>query len=491
MHNDFQIDADFPESFSNQYIVAFLETGIDEEKFLESSTNSGVHEISSVFSTQKKAKQGIQLKKKELTSKEQIAALQKELYKEKAQTRFFMKQQQEWSQFIDSINPMIEKLRNKLKTLQNDLHLKNQELTNVLQSLSNGLIVTDLQGNIVTFNRAAVAIIGITNELAMGQQINQLLKKPVLPEVLDDEAFEKISEDYHQQFVFSKADNTEIIIDSSTTLMKSDENNEQGIIINLIDITQLKRLEEEAERKNRLTAMGEISMQVAHEIRNPLGSIELFLSMLKMDTDENSDEMELIHHITSATRSMNHIISNLLEYTKPRPVVLEKIDPHGILHEFVDFARFSALQQDIDVIVELNARQTAIRGNKELLKQVFHNLFVNACQAMPEGGTLHLSTANRIEDDPMILERFNNSFILKDQPLELVEIYFEDTGNGMTDEVKRKLFDPFFTTREQGTGLGMSIVYKTMASHGGTILVESALSKGTKISLLFPQLVPD
>jgi len=429
------------------------------------------------------------LKKKEMTSEEQIAVLKKELYKEKAQTRLFMKQHQEWSQFIDSINPMIEKLRNKLKTLQNDLHLKNQELTNVLQSLSNGLIVTDLQGRIVTFNRAAVAIIGIANELAMGQQINELLKKPLLPKVLDAKAFEKISEDHHQQFVYKKDDNSEIIIDSSTTLMRSDENRDQGIIINLVDVTQLKRLEEEAERKNRLTAMGEISMQVAHEIRNPLGSIELFLSMMKLDTEENSSEMDLIQHITSATRSMNHIISNLLEYTKPRPVVLERMYTHRLLSEFADFARFSALQQNIDVIVELNAQRSDIRGNMELLKQVFHNLFVNACQAMPEGGALYLSTANRVESDPMILERFNNNFILKDRPIELVEIYFKDTGTGMTNDVKKKLFDPFFTTREQGTGLGMSIVHKTMASHGGTILVESTLAKGTKIALLFPQFI--
>ncbi len=426
-----------------------------------------------------------------MTPEEQVIELQKELYKEKAQIRFFMKQKQEWSQFIDSINPMIEKLRNKLNTLQNDLHLKNQELTNVLQSLSNGLIVTDLLGKVVTFNRAAAAITGIDKESAIGQEINELLKNPVLPDVLDEWAYEKISLDYHQQFVLIKADRSDIIIDSSTTLMKSDENEEQGIIINLIDITQLKRLEEEAERKNRLTAMGEISMQVAHEIRNPLGSIELFLSMMKMDTDEGSNEMDLIQHITSATRSMNHIISNLLEYTKPRPAVLEKLDPHLLLSEFVNFAQFSALQQNIDVTIELNADRSEIRGNKELLKQVLHNLFVNACQAMPEGGSLHLSTENRLEDDPMILERFNNNFILKDQPQELVEINVKDSGKGMTDEVKKKLFDPFFTTREQGTGLGMSIAHKTMASHGGTILIQSALNKGTKISLLFPLFIDE
>jgi len=431
-----------------------------------------------------------------LTSREtelenQVAELKKELYREKAQIQFFMKQQKEWSQFIDSINPMIEALDKKIKTLQADLHLKNRELTNVLQSLSSGLIVTDLQARIQTFNRAAVAITGIENESALGQHINELLGKKVLPEKLDQRALSIISDGNHQQFTYHRPDGAEIIIDSSTTLMKSDDNEEQGIIINLADITQLKRLEEEAERKNRLTAMGEISMQVAHEIRNPLGSIELFLSMMRMDFDEDSGEMELIQHITSATRSMNHIISNLLEFTKPKPAILEKEDSNSLLSEFVEFARFPALQQNIEIQVELEAACPEIRANRELLKQVFHNIFVNACQAMPEGGTLRLLTRNRTERDPVLLERFNNNFILEGQPLDLVEIVFQDTGKGMTNEVKKRLFDPFFTTREQGTGLGMSIVHKTMASHGGTIWVDSVLDKGTTISLLFPVYTAD
>ena len=178
---------------------------------------------------------------KQTNLEEQIVELRKELYKEKAQIQFFMKRQKEWKQFIDSINPTIEVLGTKIKTLQNDLHLKNQELTNVLQSLSNGLIVTDLKARIQTFNRAAVAITGINKEFAIGEEINDLLKIQVLPELLDDESFESINEGYHQQFRYTRSDGTEIIIDSSTTLMKSDEDENQGVIINLTDITQLKR----------------------------------------------------------------------------------------------------------------------------------------------------------------------------------------------------------------------------------------------------------
>lgn len=423
--------------------------------------------------------------KQNVSMEEQVVLLRKELYLEKDLTKILLKQQKEWSKYVESLAPTIEVLSGKIKALQNDLHLKNQELSNVLQSLSSGLIVTDLKGKILTFNRAAVAITGIEKEDALSGQLNHLVRFKVLPEPLDENSLENVSQNYHQQFVFQRSSDEEIIIESSTTLMESEEKEKQGIIINLRDITELKRLEEEAERTNRLTAMGEIAMQVAHEIRNPLGSIELFVSMMKMDLPENSNEMDLAWHISSAAKSMNHIISNILEYTKPRPVILDKVDIHFLLKGFVEFARFSAEQQGIKIKMDFSAEDYKITGNSELIKQVFHNIFVNACQAMPEGGTLQISTKSQEEVDPVILKRFNKNFILDKQSLPLIKVSFSDTGKGMRKEVRKKIFDPFFTTREKGTGLGMSIIHNTMESHGGTILVDSTLNKGTKISLLF------
>ncbi len=148
---------------------------------------------------------------------------------------------------IEKVQPTIQALSEKTRELKENLHLKNQELTNVLQSLSNGLIVTDLSGKIQTFNRAAAAITGIKKADAIGKQINQLLRYSILPEILNESALEEINSDYHQQFSLKPFDE-EVIIDSSTTLTKSENNEWQGIIINLVDITLLKRLEEEAER---------------------------------------------------------------------------------------------------------------------------------------------------------------------------------------------------------------------------------------------------
>jgi two-component system sensor histidine kinase FlrB len=415
---------------------------------------------------------------------QQISNLKNELFLEKELVKKLKQTQEDWSDLIEKVQPTIQALSEKIKELRINLHLKNQELNNVLQSLAHGLIVTDLLGKIQTFNRAAVSLTEIEKENAMGSHINELFKYPVIPEETVEEAVKSIEKGYQHQFTLRKKTNTATILESTTTLMKSENDELQGIIINLVDITQLRRLEEEAERKNRLTAMGEIAMQVAHELRNPLGSIELFVSMMKMDFDADSEEMSLAMHINSAARSMNHIISNLLEYTKPRPIVLDDVNLHPLLDEFTEFSEFTAQQLNIEISRSFSADPDTVLGNGELLKQVFHNLFVNACQAMPEGGKLEISTDCYLEKDPVILHRLNHQIKKTSQPL--LRVIFKDNGKGMTEEIKKKIFDPFYTTREQGTGLGLSIVHNTMASHGGTILVNSEVDQGTEIILIFP-----
>ena len=394
---------------------------------------------------------------------------------------------------FETFNSSIEKLRlyqmkleGRIQELTTELQIKNQELTNILQSLSTGLVVTNLSGKIKIFNRATSSITGITEEEAKGANLNELLGFEVLPVTIDQEAIRKIDEGLGCKFQYKKEGET-ITLEGSTTLMRSEAGQDLGVIVNLTDVTLLDRLKEETERKRRLAAMGEIAMQVAHEVRNPLGSIELFVSMMKKDAAEDSEEYDLMEHILSAARSMNHIISNLLEYTKPRPIGLDVLDVHDLLGEFTKFSQHFANSQGIDIHSNFDAEDGRIKGNKELLKQVFLNIFMNATQAMDEGGgDFTVSTVNYTETDPIVLERFEGR-IIDDRGLDLMRISFKDTGKGMEEEVRAKLFEPFYTTREQGTGLGLSIVHKTLASHGGIILVTSKVGEGTEFHLLFPQ----
>jgi signal transduction histidine kinase len=272
----------------------------------------------------------------------------------------------------------------------------------------------------------------------------------------------------------------------STTLMRGEQQEPLGFIFNLQDVTLLKKLEEHAERQNRFTAMGEMAANIAHEIRNPLGSIELFASLLKKAISGEEEKATLVNHISSSVASMNHIISNLLAYTKPRPVSPQRVDLHPLIGEIAEMFQFLARQNQVQIRLALESPRSIVMGDREQLKQVFNNLIVNAVQSMPEGGELALATRPVTIHDPRELARFGLDNLRTGAANGFVEVTVQDTGCGIPKEMLKKIFDPFFTTKARGTGLGLAIVHQIIVSHHATIDVESRVDQGTRVIMTYP-----
>ncbi|KAK3584233.1 hypothetical protein CHS0354_035314 [Potamilus streckersoni] len=397
------------------------------------------------------------------------------------------------SRVFKTFNTTIEKLRKFQETLEdqvryltNELKTTNREMQNILESLPNGLVVADLSGCIRSFNRAAEVITGHNRKEVIGADVSEIIHPSVLPPAKDKSRLKKIEAGYEQTLTLTNSDGAKQILETSAIFMQPDDEggDAEMIIINIKDVTLLKRLEEEAERKNRLTAMGEIAANVAHEIRNPLGSIELFVSTLKMDFQDDEEKTEIMNHILTGIRSMNHIISNMLGYAKPRPIVPAK----SLMREFIGFSAHLATYQEVKLVAEYQAEQTLVKGDREMLRQVMQNIFTNALQAMPDGGKLKISLVNSTEQAPARIRLFKTRGHELPQSLQTVSLIFQDEGNGMTAEVKRRIFDPFFTTKEKGTGLGMFIIRNIVSSHNGVIELDSEVGKGTTVSVIFPVL---
>src|SRR3989338_9215960 len=236
------------------------------------------------------------------------------------------------------------------------------------------------------------------------------------------------------------------------------------------EIERMKSLEEQADRNSRLTAMGEMAVKIAHEIRNPLGSIELFTSLLQREiTDDN--HKNLLGHISSGIKNLNHVISNLLTFTKQPNPIFKRFDVHKFLDDLLQFGRFLLNNNNISLEKEYSPSLPSGWGDEELLKQVFLNLILNAVQAMPNGGILKVRTKLKKK------LRDNTPFI---------EIRILDTGDGISEDNLKKIFNPFFTTRERGTGIGLAIVHNIIELHKGIIEVESEIGKGTIFTILLP-----
>jgi PAS domain S-box-containing protein len=379
-------------------------------------------------------------------------------------------------------------LMEKLQELDLELRKKNEELeinlkekeevknhlNNILESLSTGVVVIDLRGKITTFNRAAENITGFTSKEVKGRDFDEILAPNFFHNNhLNFGSLKNMQENTEVETKIRRKGKDILHVRVSLSPVKTPQEETIGLVLTLQDITQMKRLEEQARRTNRLAAMGEMAVNIAHEIRNPLGSMELFATILRKELEGCGELKELAEHISSGVKSINNIISNLLLFIKPQQKPnFQIVDIHSPLNDSLLFSgHLVKPNSNIQIITSYDSEPLMVYGDLELLKQVSLNLILNAIQAMPRGGKLTIST-RKVKD-----QQKNSNF---------VEIRFIDTGIGISREDMPRIFDPFFTKKERGTGLGLTIVHNIIKIHGGTIDIESSEGKGTICIVTLP-----
>ena len=216
---------------------------------------------------------------------------------------------------------------------------------------------------------------------------------------------------------------------------------------------------ETREREIRLQAMGWMVTKIVHDIRNPLGSIELISSLLQKELTGDQDKQELLGHIIYGVKNIDTVLSNLLHFTSfPRPR-FEPVNLRMIIDSSLEVVSYLINKKDINVVRDV-AEDIDIYCDKALMRQVFLNLFLNSLQAMSEHGDLTIE---------VIQNRDNGE----------VDISVQDTGCGIDPENIGKIFDPFFTTNEKGPGLGLTIVHNIISAHNGTINAYSKSGEGS------------
>jgi two-component system, NtrC family, sensor histidine kinase HydH len=229
-------------------------------------------------------------------------------------------------------------------------------------------------------------------------------------------------------------------------------------------------IEEQLRRAERLSALGELSAVLAHEIRNPLGSIRGTAEILKDDYRPGDRKYEFLEILVKETGRLNHVVEDFLQLARPLQVERETCDLLAELKEVVTLVSGEAESRGVKLAIT-PVELPPVRGDRERLRQVFLNLILNGIQATARGGTMTI-TACRASD--------------ADGSVPFVEIAFADTGAGMGPAVMERIFEPFFTTKEGGTGLGLPITQKIVESHGGRIEIASEKGTGTVFRVRLP-----
>ena len=357
-----------------------------------------------------------------------------------------------------------EELREAERTLAS-LRLLHER---IVESIRSGLVTTDLEGKIYTFNAAATEITGYTSEQMRGQSIEKLFGDIREPVRISFEASEQGEQSPRFEAQLESPDGFLVRIGYGISPLFSKDSQATGLIITFQDLTQIRSMEESVRRKDRLAAVGRVAAGLAHEIRNPLGAMRGAIQVLDSTTEKGSAQAKLMEIILKESDRLNGIITNFLSYARPAAAHFADTDICEAIRETFALLRHSPDVTEKHSLTDLSGdQQLIVSGDASQLKQIFWNLARNAIQAMPDGGALTVGVEPR--------------------PNNRVHIYFTDTGVGMAPEQVEQLFEPFSNSTSGGTGLGLSIVYQIVRDHNGSINVRSQEGKGTTITIDLPR----
>jgi signal transduction histidine kinase len=372
-----------------------------------------------------------------------------------------------------SLETAYSQLQAKAQKLTDELEAKNLELErslkekeeaqnflhNILERLPCGVLVLDDRGDLTLCNPMASEVLiksGKRRQPSLNPEIRSYLASSVAHGGNKSEV----------EIPLKRGKSQKVLATSGAPLMDAG-GSQVGTLHIIRDITEMKALQEQNKRIERLSAMGEMAVELAHEIRNPLGSVELFASLLEKEV--SGDLKRWAENIRIGSQSLNNIVSNMLHFANPLSPTFAEVDIHKIIHDVLVFTNPIMNQRKVRILKQLKADQPVFCADGELIKQMMLNLIMNAMNAMPSEGSLLVQTQNIRQND-------------RGPGLELI---IQDSGVGIPPENLDRIFDPFFTTNKKGTGLGLSVVHRIVEQHSGTIRVSSEINRGTTFFISF------
>ena len=371
-------------------------------------------------------------------------------------------------------------LADQLHQADQSLREKEQGLTrlqafheNIVRSISSGVFTADAVGAITSFNPAAQEVTGYSVGQVLGRSWREIFNwHPGRSS--DDTPVPGPSAMTRFEVECKGADGNRLVLGMTVSPLHEQEE-PHGLVGVFKDLTQIRDLEEEMRRKEWLANLGEMSAGMAHEIRNPLGALAGAMQMLRKDATADATDRRLMDiAIREATR-LDAIITEFLQYARPPALDLAEHNINKILAETLDLVQHEARdRKQITIATSLAGGSLLAQVDQNQMRQVFWNLATNAFDAMPDGGQLTITTGCRHVD-------------AAGRKGDVVEIAFQDTGEGIAAENLDKIFLPFFTTKKQGSGLGLAAVHRIVDLHGGWIKVESHPPHGARFVVCLPR----
>jgi two-component system sensor histidine kinase PilS (NtrC family) len=344
---------------------------------------------------------------------------------------------------------------------------------NIVRSISSGVFTADALGAITSFNPAAQEVTGYSLTQVLGRSWRDIFNWH--PNLLSDDGSSGGMPPMTRFEVECKGANGNRLVLGMTVSPLHEQEEPHGLVGVFKDLTQIRDLEEEMRRKEWLANLGEMSAGMAHEIRNPLGALAGAMQMLRKDATADATDRRLMDIAVREATRLDAIITEFLQYARPPALDLAEHNINKILAETLDLVQHEARKRKrVTIATSLAGSSLVAQVDQNQMRQVFWNLATNAFDAMPDGGKLTITTGCRRID-------------AAGRKGDVIEIGFHDTGEGIAPANLDKIFLPFFTTKKEGSGLGLAAVHRIVDLHGGWIKVESQPQQGTRFVVCLPR----
>lgn len=336
-----------------------------------------------------------------------------------------------------------------------------------MRDVNLGILLISSDYTLVEISAMACRVLGLQREKVTGQDLDDVFRSiPTDHQFVQRSLLDGLTVKNHALSWTNNQERYELLMDAN--LLKDDQGEVLGAYIIFKDVTNIRSLEEQVQRSDRLAMIGQIAAGTAHEIRNPLTSIKGFLQVLKktMLQHELKREFQYTEIMLSEIDRINELVSEFLLLSKPKNSIYHQVDVSAVIRDILPIINNEAILHDVTVQYEAALNLPPILGDRELLKQVYINICKNGIEAMADGGIL------------TITERL-------DEEERKIHIDIRDTGPGIPGFLIDKIFDPFFTTKEEGTGLGLSVCQRIVHDMNGLLRVSSK-GYGTTFTISIP-----
>ncbi|MFQ5738684.1 MAG: nitrogen regulation protein NR(II) [Acidobacteriota bacterium] len=357
-------------------------------------------------------------------------------------------------------------LSERLQSARQELGAARVLHQNIIDSIRSGLLTLDLEGRITFFNRVGSEMLGYQQNALLGRSLSGVFSSQLLERILNSD-FHATPRALRMESWMKKKGGEPLYLGMGCSPLLSREQARIGFILSFQDLTEIKKREEEFQFREKMAAIGEMAAGLAHELRNPLGSLSGSIQILRSELQLSRDQSKLLEIVLRESERLNRIVDDFLTFAGRKSTPVQPVELAPLVQETVQLFRNSREFRSQRHFVEITPGSQTVRclGNPDQLRQVVWNILQNGIRAMPQGGRLFIEL----------------------RPLESKALVrFQDEGRGMSESEEKKLFQPFHTGFKKGAGLGMAIVYQIIQQLNGEIKVSTTLGKGTQVDVLLP-----